>query len=103
MQSVYAHGDKLYCMVYEGGRWDARPVQCGPTNDKFFVIEQGLQEHDRVALNPRRFLDQVELPELPPEQQQRAVPQGARHAEVVAQDEDTDREDSAGTSASAGG
>ena len=103
VQSVYAHGDKLYCMVYEGGRWDARPVQCGPTNDKFFVIEQGLQEHDRVALNPRRFLDQVELPELPPEQQQRAVPQGARHAEVVAQDEDTDREDSAGTSASAGG
>jgi len=41
------------------------------------VIESGLEEHDRVALNPRKFVAEVALPELPPEQQQRAVPQAA--------------------------
>ena len=75
VQAVYAHGQQHFCMVYDKGAWQAKEVQCGPTNDKFFVIEKGLEEQDRVALNPRRFLDEVELPELPPEQRQRAVPQ----------------------------
>jgi len=75
VQAVYSHGNQFYCFVFDDGHWEAREVKCGPTNDRFFVIESGLGEGDRIALNPRRYLDQVRLPELPPEQQQRAVPQ----------------------------
>jgi len=75
VQAVYAHGEKFFCLIHNGKQWTAQEVTCGPTNDKFFVVENGLKEHDRVALNPRRFLSKVELPELPPEQQQRVVPQ----------------------------
>ena len=43
VQAVYAHGDKFYCFVYNGGKWEAREIVPGPTNDKFFVIESGLE------------------------------------------------------------
>jgi HlyD family secretion protein len=45
-------------------------VTTGPTNDKFFVIEQGLNEGDRIAVYPRGYLDQVALPKLPPQRRQ---------------------------------
>lgn len=76
VQAVYAHGDKFYCFVYDQDDWEAREIEAGPTNDKFFVVEGGLQEGDQVAMNPRAFLDKVKLPKLPPEQAQLAVPQG---------------------------
>jgi len=75
VQAVYAHGKQFFCLLHNRQRWSAQEVTCGPTNDKFFVVESGLKEHDRVSLNPRRFLSEVQLPELPPEQQQRAIPQ----------------------------
>lgn len=76
VQSIYAHGDKFYCFVYDGGSWKASQIEPGPTNDKFFVVESGLEEGDRVALNPRRFVDEVRLPKLSPEEAQRVVPLG---------------------------
>jgi HlyD family secretion protein len=76
VQAIYAHGNKVYCFVYNGGSWKAREIKPGPTNDKFFVVENGLQAGDRVALSPRRFVDQVDLPKLRPEVAQRAIPQG---------------------------
>jgi hypothetical protein len=75
VQAVYAHGRKLYCFVYDNGTWDAREIKPGPTNDKFFVVHSGLNEGDRVAMNPRGYVDQVKLPKLSPEEAQRAVPQ----------------------------
>lgn len=76
VQAVYAHGDKHYCFVSEGGKLKAQPVKCGPTNDRFFVIEDGITEADRIALNPRSFVDQVDLPVLKREEKQRAVTVG---------------------------
>jgi multidrug efflux pump subunit AcrA (membrane-fusion protein) len=76
VQAVYAHGDRMYCFAWEGGRWEAREIKPGPTNDKFFVIESGLNEGERVALNPRGYVDQVKLPELSPAEKQRAVQRG---------------------------
>ena len=38
-------------------------VKPGPTNDKFFVIESGLNEGDRVAMNPRAYLAECESAE----------------------------------------
>lgn len=75
VQAVYAHGNKFFCFTCNEGNWQAKEVDCGPTNDRFFVIESGLEVGDQVALNPRLYREQVELPELPPEIQQRAVPQ----------------------------
>ena len=57
VQTVYAHGSKFYCFVYDRGSWEAREVKPGPTNDKFFVIERGLNEGDQVAMNPRAYVD----------------------------------------------
>ena len=82
VQSIYSYGPKFYCFVYEKGHWNAREVKPGPTNDKFFVVESGLNEGEQVALNPRAYVADVSLPKLPPEEIQRAVPQppsGAAH------------------------
>src|SRR3954447_13098970 len=83
VQAMYAHGPKFFCFVYDHGRWNAREVKTGPTNDKTFVIESGLKEGEQVAMNPRAYLADVTLPKLPPEEIQRAVPQApsARTAE----------------------
>lgn len=75
VQAVYAHGDKFYCFVYNQGKWEARQIKPGPTNDKFFVIDSGLNVGDRVSMNPRGYLAEVSLPKLSPEEAQRAVPQ----------------------------
>ena len=73
VQAVHPHGDDFYCLVRNGGDWQARKVECGPTNSEFFVVEEGLEEGDRVAMNPRRYLASVKLPELPPEGPRRPV------------------------------
>ncbi len=78
VQAIYSHGDKFFCFVYDNGRWDARAIKPGPTNDKFFVIESGLNAGDLVAMNPRGYVNQVKLPQLSPEEAQRAVPQVAK-------------------------
>jgi multidrug efflux pump subunit AcrA (membrane-fusion protein) len=75
VQAIYAHGSKFYCFVYNQGSWEAREIKPGPTNDKFFVVHSGLNEGDAVAMNPREYVDQVDLPKLSPEEAQRAVPQ----------------------------
>jgi multidrug efflux pump subunit AcrA (membrane-fusion protein) len=73
VQALYAHGDKYFCFVRAGAGWRAQPVAAGPTNDRFFVIESGLEENDRVALNPKRLLAEVDLPPLPAERKQQVV------------------------------
>jgi HlyD family secretion protein len=75
VQAVYSHGGKFYCFAYDAGKWEAREVVPGPTNDKFFAIESGLNEGDRVSMNPRAYLAQVDLPKIAPEMAQRAVRQ----------------------------
>ncbi|MCA9259488.1 MAG: HlyD family efflux transporter periplasmic adaptor subunit [Planctomycetales bacterium] len=64
VQAVYAHGSDYYCFVRDDKGWRAAKVTTGPTNDKFFVIESGLNEGDRVAMNPKRYLADVSLPPL---------------------------------------
>ena len=64
VQAVYIHGDTPYCFVRRGDRLEPRAVVCGPTNDKFFVIEKGLEEADQIAVNPRALADAVQLPEI---------------------------------------
>ncbi len=99
VQAIYAHGKDFYAFVFNDGAWEARPLKVGPTNDKFFVIEEGLTEGDRVAMNPRAYLEQVKLPELAPESKQQVVqltpemppekPAAADDAAVAAKDDST--------------
>jgi hypothetical protein len=77
VQSVYAHGDKLYCFVQEGKSIVPQEVTVGPTNDRYFVVESGLGVDDQVALNPRALASQVALPEISAEAKQQAVDTGA--------------------------
>ncbi len=73
VQCIYAHGSKFYCFVRRGNGFEAQEVQRGPTNDKFFVVESGLEAGEQIALAPRQILDQVELPRLAADQQQQVV------------------------------
>lgn len=65
VQSVYMHGKDFFCFLREADRWIAKQVEVGPTNDKFFVIREGLKESDTVAMDPKSLLAEVELPPLP--------------------------------------
>jgi len=87
VQAIYSHGDKVYCFVYDAGQWTAREITPGPTNDKFFVVESGLNPGEQVAMNPRAYLAAVSLPKLSPEEAQRAVPQprGPRRPDQTAE------------------
>ncbi|QDT00349.1 efflux RND transporter periplasmic adaptor subunit [Adhaeretor mobilis] len=99
VQSVYAHGEDFFCFVREAGRWNAKKVEVGPTNDKFFVIRGGLNENDAVAMNPKRMVSEVNLPPLPQQKAadgQQPIAEGLQLPEKVA-------EHSEATQSSAGG
>lgn len=66
VQAVHPHGKDFYALVRENGDWKANRLKVGPTNSEFFVVEDGLEAGDRVAMNPRPYLAAVELPELSP-------------------------------------
>ncbi|MEO1498764.1 MAG: hypothetical protein AAFV43_16585 [Planctomycetota bacterium] len=77
VEAIYAHGDAKYCFVDRGDGLVAQRVECGPTNDRYIVVQSGLEEADEVAINPRRLADGIDLPDLSPEQTQQAVNTGA--------------------------
>ncbi len=65
VQAIVEHGGKHYCLVETAPhQLTPREVNIGSTNDKFVVITSGLEPADQIVLNPRKFLDQVSLPDL---------------------------------------
>ncbi len=62
VQAVIEQGGRHYCLMRGANRLEAREILLGSTNDKFLVIEDGLTEGEQVLLNPRLFLNEVELP-----------------------------------------
>ncbi|QDU88262.1 Macrolide export protein MacA [Pirellulimonas nuda] len=85
VQAVYSHGPDSYCFVARDGALVAQRVECGPTNDRFYVIQNGLDLADHVAVNPRKLLRFVSLPELPAEKAQQAVSTGVAEPEPTAE------------------
>jgi RND family efflux transporter MFP subunit len=67
VQTIYDHFGTTYCFVWEDGKIVPREIEIGSANDKFVVIESGLEKSQTVVMNPRRWLNKVQLPE-PPEQ-----------------------------------
>ena len=66
-QAVFQHGDRHYCLLFDGGRWEAHELEVGPDNGKFVVILGGIEEGRKVVLDSATHRDKVELPELPAE------------------------------------
>ena len=87
VQSVFEHGEKYYCVSVEDGRYLAREVKLGSTNDKTVIVDGGLSEGESIVLNGAAYRDKVDLPDLPTQAEQVAA-RAARHlpqpaAEVV--------------------
>ena len=70
VQAVFEHGNKYYCVTDDGGRYVAREVAVGSTNDKTVVIRDGLSEGEQVVLNAAAYRKKVRLPELSAEGEQ---------------------------------
>lgn len=65
IQAVHEHGRDTYCMVKVGAdQWEARQITIKGNNDKLVMVDSGLAEKDVVAMNPRKLLSAVDLPEL---------------------------------------
>ncbi|PHS08367.1 MAG: efflux transporter periplasmic adaptor subunit [Blastopirellula sp.] len=64
VQAIYQHAGTYYCILKNSAGVEAREVKIGSSNSKFVVIKEGITANDRVARNPRNFLDQVDLPEV---------------------------------------
>ncbi|UUO07042.1 HlyD family efflux transporter periplasmic adaptor subunit [Blastopirellula sp. J2-11] len=86
VQSVYEHDGSHFCFLRDAsGVVKARQVEIGSNNSRFVVITKGLQPGDQVAMNPRGFLDDIELPAIATPAEKIA----ARFEEVTSRDKTT--------------
>lgn len=58
VQAVVNIGKDSWCYVDLGGSVERKMIQLGRTNGKFVEIREGLQEGDRVVLNPSAIMDE---------------------------------------------
>lgn len=65
VQALYETRGRFFCLLKDGDHWETREIQVGSSNDSYMIIRSGLEEGDRVVLNPRAFLDRLELPDMP--------------------------------------
>ncbi|QDU92742.1 efflux RND transporter periplasmic adaptor subunit [Lignipirellula cremea] len=72
VQALCEHGGRFYVLVEKDGKYDTRQIEIGSSNDRTVTINSSnLSPGDKVVMNPRRFDDLIELPEIeadaPPE------------------------------------
>jgi RND family efflux transporter MFP subunit len=65
IQAIYEKQNFLFCLKRDGESWKTQEVQIGSSNEKFVTITSGIEEGDRVVLNPRQHESLLELPDLP--------------------------------------
>jgi RND family efflux transporter MFP subunit len=58
IQAIMQVEGETWCYVDAGGEPERRCIQVGKTNDKFVEIRDGIQEGERVVLNPHAVMDQ---------------------------------------------
>ena len=81
VQAVLEHGGKHYCVLRNGSDWEPREVQVGATNDKFVVVQEGLQAGESVAMGVAALRGKLALPEVPREQPSRTMLAGVPAAD----------------------
>ena len=69
VQAVYEYRRHTYCLVKRSDQWDTRPITVLSTNGKTAAIlvdqNESLSVSDQVVLNPKRFTERFNLPDLP--------------------------------------
>ncbi len=64
VQAIIQRGRENWCYVDQGGRPTKRVVVLGKTNDKFVEIKQGLEEGERVILNPTSIVNEAGIDDV---------------------------------------
>lgn len=64
VHGVYEYRNHHFCLVKNGQQWETREIKIGATNEKMVTIAEGLSEGEQIALNPRQFMELLQLPEL---------------------------------------
>jgi HlyD family secretion protein len=64
VHGVYEFKGHHFCLKRVNDGWETVEIQMGATNDKMLTILDGLNEGDQIALNPRKHLHLLELPEI---------------------------------------
>ncbi len=64
VHAVYEVKGHHFALVKNGEGWETREIKLGATNEKFVTIQDGLKAGDEVALNPRKHLDLMTIPEI---------------------------------------
>ena len=67
VQAVAPYKKHFFCLVENNGKLETRPIENGPSNEKFLVVLKGLAEGEHVVLNPRAR-PELHLPNLPDEE-----------------------------------
>ena len=65
LQSIIEHNKGFYCITGEGKDASAKPVQLGPANEGFVVVEKGLSVGEVVAMNPYELESEIAFPPYP--------------------------------------
>jgi len=60
VQAIVQIGKETWCYAGDGGRPERRPIELGRTNLKLVEVRNGLEEGDRVVLNPDALFDESE-------------------------------------------
>ncbi len=64
VQAVFEHLGAFYCLVPDGRQFRAVPVGLGASNDKYVIVESGLEEGQQIVLNASAYRDKATgLPE----------------------------------------
>ena len=70
--AVIQHNREFSCWVETQNGIVERKLQLGDSNERFIVVESGLQEGDRVVLNPIDFVTEAQTKALQPSNQNRS-------------------------------
>ncbi len=65
VQAVFERGEKHWVLMDGPSGLRAQEVKIGANNDKYVVIRSGVEKDQEVLSNPRKYLNQVELPSGP--------------------------------------
>ena len=62
VQAVVQKGEQNYCYVADASKVEERPVALGDSNDVLVEIKDGVNQGDRVILNPRAVIPEAREP-----------------------------------------
>jgi RND family efflux transporter MFP subunit len=66
VQAVVERNGYHFAMVPTKTAVELRQLKLGSTNDKFVIVQDGLNDNESVVVNPRKHLERVVFPDLPP-------------------------------------